>query len=349
MQQELYKNLIIHEIRKETSDVKLFFFDEASRKNISFQAGQYLTFIFEDNGKQSRRSYSLAASPVIEEPLSIGVRRISNGIFSRKLFDKAKIGDTLITLGAGGVFVLPEDIHLYRRLFFFAAGSGIIPIYSLIKTVLYSFPHIQVKLIYSNRSVEKTIFYQALKDLAKNFSDKLDIEFLFSNSRDLWKARLHNDLIIYYLRSYATRELIHSLYYICGPEAYMRMCTFTLQGLQVPAVSIKREIFNTAKPVHISVPPDKGPHEVSIIINKTYHKISVQYPVTILQAAKNNGIVLPYSCEMGRCGNCMATCITGKIWMSNNEVLTEKELNKRLVLTCTGFPIEEDAVISFDQ
>ena len=348
MQEELYKKLIIHEIRKETSDVKLFYFDEAARKNISFKAGQYLTFIFKDKRKEARRSYSLASSPVINEPLSIGIRRISNGVFSRKLFDRAKVGDTLVTLGAGGVFTLPEDIYLYKRLFFFAAGSGIIPIYSLIKTALYSFPHIAVKLIYSNSSVEKTIFYQAFKDLKQIFPDNLDIEFLFSNAGNLFKAHLHTDLISIYLNVYTIDQLTNSLYYICGPEAYMRLCTFTLQGLHIPADNIKKEIFHTVKPIYKTEPPDNAPYDVSIIINEAKYNLTVQYPVTILQAAKNKGIVLPYSCEMGKCGNCMARCISGKIWMSYNEVLTEKELNRGLILTCTGFPIEGDAILSFD-
>jgi ferredoxin-NADP reductase len=348
MQQELYKKLIISKITKETNDVKIFFFDEASRKDISFKAGQYLTFIFQNRGKEARRSYSIASSPVLDEPLAIGVRRISNGMYSRKLFDNAKIGDTLVTLGPGGVFTLPDEVYLYKQFFFFAAGSGIIPIYSLIKTVLYSYSQIEVILIYSNSSIEKTVFYQPLKNLEIAFPDTLRIEFLFSNAGNLFKAHLHSDLISLYLETFSRDAFDKSLYYICGPEAYMRLCTLTLQGLGVPAGNIKKEIFYTSKPVYKIEPPDKSLHTVLIIINETPHTIKVQYPATILQAAKNKGIVLPYGCEVGKCGNCMATCIKGKIWMSYNEVLTEKEINRGLILTCTGFPIETDAIISFD-
>ncbi|MBC7828997.1 MAG: ferredoxin--NADP reductase [Chitinophagaceae bacterium] len=351
MLQDLYKYLIIQTIRKETRDVKLFYFGEEARKVITFNAGQYLTFIFKDQGQEVRRSYSIASSPVIHEPLSFGVRRISNGIFSRKLFDQAKVGDTLITLGAGGLFTLPENIHSVKRLIFFAAGTGIIPIYSLIKTALYPFPpiQIQIKLIYSNRSREDTLFYKPLKDLQDAFPDIFRIEFLFSNATDLLTARLHSELISLYLKIYTPEELADSLYYVCGPEAYMRLCTFTLQGLHIPPDNIKREIFHAAKQVHKAAPPDKNDHEVSIIVNEKMHRLRVRYPVSILQSAKNKGLVLPYSCEIGRCGNCMARCVKGKIWMSYNEVLTEKELNRGLILTCTGFPIEGDAIISFDR
>lgn len=348
MEESLYKKIFITEIRQETNDVKLFYFDETARKSIPFKAGQYLTFVFQNNGKEARRSYSIAASPVIDEPFSIGVRRIINGNFSRKLSDHLKTGHYLVTTGAGGVFTLPDIVHTYKQLFFFAAGTGIIPIYSLIKTVLHTYSNTRVILIYSNSSVEKTMFYQPLKDLQRRFPDTFYIEFLFSNAGNLFKAHLHPELISEYLNFYAVDALHKSLYYICGPEAYMRLCTFTLHGLYIQPENIKKEIFHTSGPIKKIEPPDKTTRVVSITINKKQYEVEVKFPSTILQAAKKKGIFMPYSCETGRCGNCMAKCLKGKIWMSYNEVLTEKELNRGLVLTCTGFPIETDAELSFD-
>ena len=264
------------------------------------------------------------------------------------MFDYARVGHELMTLGAGGVFTLPDDMQHHKQIFFFAAGSGIIPIYSLIKTVLHSTTSIQVILVYSNSAAAITLFYQSLLDLKTKFQSQFEVEFLFSNSFDLTKAHLHSDLISTYLNLYNNDRLENSLYYVCGPQSYMRMCIFTLHGKHIPPGNIKKEIFFTSKPIHRKEPPDKALHEVLIFMNQKEHKIDVRYPTTILQAAKNKGIVLPYSCEVGRCGNCMATCIKGNIWMSYNEVLTEKELSKGLILTCTGFPIHSDAVISFD-
>src|SRR5688500_8746289 len=129
-----YKVLTIREVRNETSEMKLFYFELPQAKQITFKAGQYLTFIFEQAEKEFRRSFSIASSPVIDEPLYIGIKRIPNGNFSRTLFDRAQPGDLLTISGVGGVFTLPDDIGQYRQLFFFAAGSGIVPIYSLIKT-----------------------------------------------------------------------------------------------------------------------------------------------------------------------------------------------------------------------
>lgn len=286
MHQEIYKKLIIQQIRQETSEVKLFYFNDAALPLIPFKAGQYLTFVFYNNGKELRRSYSIVSSPVLNEYLSIGVKRIRNGIFSRQLFDYAKVGDTLITTGAGGIFTLPDNIQVYKQFFFFAAGSGIVPVYSIIKTILYSMPHLEVILIYSNRSVKETMFYQSLKNLKLDFPHNFHLEFLFSDSRNLLNARLHNERISYFLKKYSIDSFDKSLYYLCGPEAYMRLCSFTLQGLFIPAEHIRKEIFHTNKLIHKAEPPDKRSYNVSIIINQSRHAILVKYPITILQAAK---------------------------------------------------------------
>ena len=348
MQTEQYKKLIIRGIVDETNEVRLFYFEESSTRNIHYKAGQYLTFLFDEGGKESRRSYSLASSPLINEPLYIGIKRIPNGNFSRKLFDQAKPGDVLLTTGVGGVFTLPDDVQSYRQFFFFAAGSGIIPIYSLIKTLLYSHTFISIVLVYSNRSQAKAVFYDELNTLQANYPEKLHIEFLFSNTEDLFRARLHAELVALYLDTLAIDKLDNCLYYTCGPEAYMRFCMIVLQGYNIPPQNIKKEIFHTSRPVLKIEPPDQAAYNVSIIKDDMVYDVKVQYPTTILQAARKQGIDLPYSCEVGRCGNCMAICLQGRVWMSYNEVLTERELTKGLVLTCTGFPVGGDARIKVE-
>lgn len=347
--------LTIQAIIQETPDTKSFQF--ISPVPISYKAGQYLTFVFDQHGNEARRSFSLASSPVLNEPLMITVKRIRNGVFSRMLVDRARPGDIVMISGTGGVFTLPDDISSIDQLVFFAAGSGIVPIFSIIKTVLHTLPHIQVYLIYSNRSVEHTIFYRDLQDLQdlrdlrdlRDFESRvhkrLKIEFLFSNSPKLFTARLHVGLIEDFVNKYKLRD---ALFYICGPDAYMRLCTFTLVSLDVPLGNIKKEIFNTSKPVFKIEPPDKGLHKVEIIAGGKQFEIEVQYPDSILKTAKRHHIELPYSCEAGMCGNCMARCISGKVWMSNNEVLTEKELSQGLVLTCTGYPVGGPVELSFD-
>lgn len=339
--EDLYKTLRIKKIKEEIKDFKIFYFDEGDR--IKYKPGQYLTFVYRSHNEEIRRSYSITSSPALNEPLSIGVKRIENGIFSRRLIDNAIINDELLTIGAGGLFVLPGDIENYKQIFLFAAGSGITPIFSLIKTLLYAHEQINVVLIYSNASPEKTIFLNELKKFEKKFSNRFHVKFLFSNIVDLSKARLHRRLIDDFLNVFSIANFSQTLFYICGPESYMRLSTYTLQENDVPKNNIKREDFviNSLRK-RDALPPDKTSHKAHINLNGKALSINVDYPNSILQAAKKMNIVLPYSCEAGRCGSCVAKCIKGKVWHSYNEVLTEKELKQGLVLTCVGHPVDGD-------
>jgi ring-1,2-phenylacetyl-CoA epoxidase subunit PaaE len=336
------KKLQISSVIEEVPGFKTIVF--AAGHDITYKAGQYLTLVHHQNGMEVRRSYSITSTPVRHEPLSIGVKRIANGVFSRLLTDSIKPGDTLLTTGSGGLFVLPENSKQYKQLFFFAAGSGITPIFSLLKTALHVFPQLSLVLVYSNTAPHTAIFLPTLQALQQQFPERFHLELLFSNTFNLLRARLHRNLIFEFLDRFVTPEQDRTLFYICGPESYMRLCTYTLQESGIAAQNIKRENFliHTA-PKSSVLPPDTALHVVRIRMGTAIHDVAVHYPDTILKAAKKAGIVLPYSCEVGRCGNCVATCIRGTVWHSYNEILTEADLHKGLVLTCVGHPVGGDA------
>jgi len=340
----LYKPVIIEQIHNEIEGFKTFTFKNGH--GIEYKAGQYVTFVQQSAPQEIRRSYSVTSSPLLNEPLTIGVKRIANGIFSRQLIDYAKPGDELLTTGAGGLFTLPEDFSNTRQIFFLAAGSGITPIYSLLKTVLHFHPGIHVILIFSNSSQSKTIFFHQLNELNQRFNNQFHLQFLFSGSPNLLMARLNRELLIQLTKAHSICSFDQTLFYLCGPEAYMRMCTYTLQENKVPQDNIRKENFVTElKRLPKIDPPDKDTHLVTIQYGKEIYKLKVNYPDPILQAAKKQNIGLPYSCETGKCGNCAATCIEGNVWLSYNEVLTEKDLANGLTLTCVGHPVGGDVVL----
>lgn len=341
----MYKTITVIDIRNEVEGFKTFYFGGEDARQIQYQAGQYLTLLHSPDDLEIRRSYSIISTPALDEPLAIGVRRIENGLFSRYLLDEVQPGDQLLTTGAAGLFTLPDELSTYKQVFLFAAGSGITPIFSLLKTLLHAHPRLSVVLIYSNRSPEKTIFLEPLQQLAKDFPDRLHIEFLFSINKQLSKARLYRDLLKQLVRQYAQANPDELLCYLCGPEIYMRMCVYGLRQLEVPLENIRREYFISERSTLKIEPPDTSPHQVLIRYGNKEYPLQVQYPESILQAARNRGIALPYSCEVGRCGNCLARCWEGKVWMSYNEVLTEGDLKKGFVLTCVGYPIGGDVVL----
>ncbi len=331
-------SLLIDSIVQDTSDTKSFVLKSVDNL-ISYQPGQFLTLLH-PYSSSIRRSYSLSSHPLLDQYLQITVKRIANGEFSRWLFDRAKVGDHLETIGASGFFTLPDDLSNDVTLFFLAAGSGITPVFSLLKEILFKRKQ-QVVLIYSNRSEKETIFHRELRELEKQFSQRLSILFLFSGDKNLYRARLSITLLTDLVRQHAN-DKTKVLAYLCGPHDYMQMTRITLLTEGIPLENIHTEQFNTDKPIVKELPPDIDQHQVSIEYQGKKCSLNVKYPNTILQTAKLQGIDLPYSCEAGRCGTCAATCVTGKIWMSRNEVLLDKEMEKGRVLTCTGYPVGGD-------
>jgi ring-1,2-phenylacetyl-CoA epoxidase subunit PaaE len=336
--------LTIAAIIPETNDVKSFVFEP--NEAISYSAGQYLTFIFYINNVELRRSYSIASSPLTGEPLQITFKRIPNGAVSRLLFDHYKAGDIMITTGAAGFFVLPPPEASISKLFFFAAGSGIVPVFSMIKTALQLQQCKKVILIYSSRSEKQAIFEKQLQQLQKDYAGFLTVEFLFSIAFDLRSARLNNLLLEQLIRRYQVIIEENSFYYLCGPLSYMRMIEFELRTAGVLAERIRKEHFDTSRPLRNNTPPDTSAHQVIVHINHQVYTLQVQYPVSILSEAKKQHIPIPYSCEAGKCGNCSALCLEGKVWTLYNEVLTEEDLRKGIVLTCNSFPVGGDVVLS---
>lgn len=344
MSQGAYKTVVIGEVREVVGGFKTIVFEEGH--GISWKAGQYLTLVRQEGGGELRRSYSIIASPELGEPLGIGVKRVENGAFSRRLVDEAKPGDRLLTTGAGGLFTLPHTLSDYSQVFFFAAGSGITPVFSLLKTLLHTYASTRAVLVFSNPSPEKTIFYKELKQLEEQFPGRFQPIFLFSNSPDLRYARLYREHLLELLQKHGALPPQPCLFYVCGPEAYMRMCIYTLQEHGVLPDHIKREnfIIPNIRPPQAS-PPDKEAYTATVRNNGGEFQFTSVYPDTLLSSAKKNGVILPYSCESGRCGNCAARCLQGQVWMSYNEVLTPRDLQAGLVLTCVGYPVGGDVVL----
>lgn len=339
-----YKKLFIKQIIAETTDSSTFLLEGGS-SSLQYEAGQFLTLVFLKSGKEERRSYSISSASLLREPLAITVKRVPNGEYSRKLIDTARVGDELITIGVSGFFTLPQDMQDKKEFVFFAAGSGITPVFSLIKTLLAIHPDKKILLIYSNRSPEDTIFSVALKQLATNSHHRFQIVFLFSNSPDIVNARLSNFRLEALLQEHAVKDLDSTLFYMCGPFDYMLMVNISLRAYGVPPAHIRQEHFSTFKTLPRSEPPDKKLHPVELRVGGKVYSFSVQYPVSILQKALQLNIDMPYSCEAGRCGTCVARCVEGKVWMSNNEVLLSEEISRGLVLTCTGYPVGGKVII----
>jgi ring-1,2-phenylacetyl-CoA epoxidase subunit PaaE len=340
------QSVTISGIQEEVPGVKTFHMTFPEGRTPVYKAGQFITLAFTHHGKEERRSFSLSSTPGFDEQLSFTVKRIDNGAYSRLLADRSKPGDQLRILGPSGFFTLPPDIASYQQVFFFAAGIGITPILPLIKTLLYQFRDISIVLVYSNRNQAETVFFEVLTRLASQYMQQLKVVYLFSNAYDLSRARLNKMLVKALLEENRCTTTDKMLFFTCGPYAYMRMVIYALEEYGANRKQIRKEHFDSIeKPAMLPEPPDREPHVVRIVTATGKYNITVHYPQTILQAAKQEGLSLPYSCEAGRCGSCAAICTSGQVWHSYNEVLTDTELRHGSILTCTGYPVGGDAEI----
>lgn len=341
--ESLIKTVRVKRIIQEIPEAKSFFLEGVDGSPLLYAPGQFITLIFPKNdGTEDRRSYSFSTSPETDTTAAITVKKVDNGEYSRKLLDYVKVGDELATIGSSGFFTLPDNVNQFDQLIFLAAGSGITPIFSLIKSAIKRKIKPTITLIYSNRSKESTLFFEELNELQQKNPATFRIEFLFSNSSNLIRARLGKWLLEQLLKEYIATAYSKCLFFLCGPFDYMRMATIVLQTEGTPPENIRKENFAAIKPRFVFEPPDKAAHQVHLEFNGHTYNFTAQYPDSILQSAKKAGIRLPYSCESGQCGTCVATCISGKTWMKNNEVLVDAEVNKGRTLTCTAFPIEGD-------
>ena len=342
----IIKRLKIIKIIQETRDAKTFVLEPLDDWKPDYKPGQFITLIFNTKHGEKRRSYSLSSSSLLNETLSITVKKVDNGEFSRFMLQHLSVGDLLYSSGISGMFILPEKILPSNHFCFLAAGSGIVPCYSLIKTLLASTNN-KITLIYSNKNPEETIFYDALHELKEKYKTRLEIRFLFSVNNNIYQKRLSKWLLEQLVEEYLEKDLSNTLFYLCGPFEYMQTIEITLR-IHTPKENLIKENFSSFPRLILPEPPDKKAHCVTIHINGKEHFLMVQYPKSILATAKENKIELPYSCEAGRCSSCVATCTKGKIWMAYNEVLVDKEVEKGRVLVCQGFPIEGDAELVYD-
>ncbi len=343
---------VISVTRQPTEVIKIEF-ETLNGGKLDYKAGQFLTFVFQVNGRELRRSYSFCSSPDVDEPIAIAVKLVENGEISRFIHHQLQKGDVVEIAEPNGQFIYQPKAENKRTLFLFAAGVGITPLYSILKTALSKEKWSKVVLIYSSRTAEDTLFADEIAIWEADYPTRLSVIHLYSNSKNLLRARLNGFLINQLVKEYMAFEKDEAIFYTCGPVDYMDVCRITLLSSGVKPFQIKRETFvlpedevdeddGTEKII------DKNTYSVTLNFRGEVHHLQIPYPKRILEVALENKINLPYSCSGGVCSTCTATCISGKVRMDYNEVLTDDEVLRGRVLVCTGHPMENGTTISWE-
>ncbi|CAM4236946.1 ring-1,2-phenylacetyl-CoA epoxidase subunit PaaE [Pedobacter westerhofensis] len=316
-----------------------------------YEAGQFLTVLFVVNGKEIRRSYSICSSPDVDEPLSIAVKLVENGEISKHLHHKTAVGDLFTALAPNGLFTYHPVEEIRRTVFLFAAGVGITPVFSILKTALVKEKYTRVVLIYSNRSQSSTLFFDELNIWQQKYPERFKLIYLFSDAKRLQFARLNSFLIQELVAANLEFDQADALCYTCGPIDYMVTCRISLLAMGYCLDQIKKETYfipddeaddddMTEKEVS-----DKNTYTVVLEYNQQTYQLEVPWYKRILQVALEHEINVPYSCRAGICSSCVATCTSGHVRMDYNEILTDQEMAQGRVLICTGHPTENNTRI----
>ncbi|MBN8858288.1 MAG: iron-sulfur cluster-binding domain-containing protein [Sphingobacteriales bacterium] len=344
-------NLRIAGIVQETATAVSFLLEDTAGNDIVYKPGQFLTLIFNHGLHEVRRSYSISSPPGNNNQVRITVKRVHNGEISRLLLDHYHTGDIIKAAFPAGMFVLDDNkADKARDIFFLAAGSGISPVFSLLTSILHNTRNTSVVLAYQNHSERETIFRSELEEIAEKFSDRFKwYDFVSYPEADRHSSMRLNNEILEALIPAATRyQPADTVFFVCGPPSFMRMCQFTILLMGYRAAQIKKEYFviNTPPPPPLIV----NPVERMVKVEGTREDIyfTTVYPSTILESALEKGIALPYSCRGGRCSTCVAKCAGGEVVMSMNDVLTEADIRDGLVLTCVGYAVT-DIVLTYRQ
>lgn len=322
----------------ETPDTVSYVLEEVNGQPVTWDAGQSITLLFYHHGHEIRRSYSICTAPGIDKHVAITVKKKVNGEISRYILSNWQRGTMVTSLPPAGRFIIETEPVQKRHIWFIAAGSGITPILALIKKLLCNEPESHITLIYQNHDERSIIFNKVLQELAIQHAHRFNRIDLLSNpiDADTKPARLNNWLLEQLVNA-NKKPSGPSLFYTCGPEPFMRMAQFTLRVMGIQEEQLRKEHF-VIEPIRkpaFTMP--STPFTVVLHYAQQTHEFTATWPDTILQAAQKNGITLPYSCNTGRCATCAAHCRKGSVTMSNNEVLTDTDLQVGLVLTCTGY------------
>ncbi|MEM8753745.1 MAG: 1,2-phenylacetyl-CoA epoxidase subunit PaaE [Pseudomonadota bacterium] len=350
-----FHRLKIAAVRPETSDAVAIRFEvpAALADDYAFTPGQYLTLRAEIDGEDVRRSYSIC-SPLGDEALEVGVKRIEGGAFSSHAMT-LKAGDELDVMTPQGRFLAPiGGAHDYLLL---AAGSGVTPMVSIARSVLEGEPESRVTLLYANRTTDSVMFREAFDDLKDRFMTRFRLTHVMDEETqdlELFNGRLDAEK----LATMATRGLIEpkeaDAVYVCGPQPMIEAASKALGELGVDEARIKHELFTPAGGMPTasaaSKPkPVEGGARVEVVLDGARRSFSVDPAAeTVLEAASRAGLELPYSCAGGMCCTCRCKVAEGEASMDLNYSLEPWELEAGYTLACQTRPTTPRLVLDFD-
>lgn len=329
---------------EETDDARSLVFDVPAdrRTEFAYEPGQFLTLrVPSDRTGSVARCYSLASSPFTHEPPKVTVKRTRDGYASHWLCDNVAVGDTIEVLPPAGVFTLS---NLDDDLLLFAAGSGITPVISILKSALTRGSG-RVTLVYANRDEKSVIFARELRELSARHSDRLSVTHWLESVQGLPTAAQ--------LAAAIPGHRDHSVY-VCGPKPFMDAVHDAAARSGIPPHRVHAETFTSlsgdpfAEVVLAESDTDCAEAAtVSVGLDGVEHEFRWPRSATLVDVLLAKGLNVPFSCREGECGSCAAVLRAGEVDMGNTSVLGEEDIAEGYILACQARPISENLSIEF--
>lgn len=353
-----FHSLTIKKIQQETPDCVSVEFDvpETLQSVFQFTQGQSLTMRATIHGEEVRRTYSICSSP-LDKQLKVAIKKVEGGLFSRFANEELKKGDTLDVMQPMGKFYTALNATQHKNYIAFAAGSGITPVLSLIKTTLATEPLSNFTLVYGNKTRSSIIFFEELEGLKNKYMDRFTLIHVLSREKtdaaiSFGRITVEKLIDLSKLIDIANTDE----FFICGPEEMIFTVSDFLTSKSINKKKIHFELFTSPNQKKI-----ERNNIVSGVDNAATSKITIKVDgrsfdidlllnsdTTILDAALKQGADLPYACKGGMCCTCKAKLIEGEVMMDVHWGLEEEEIEQGYILTCQSHPKTEKVVVDFD-
>lgn len=357
--------LTVKNTTQETADATTVTFSVPAelRKDFDYTQGQYLTLIFNLKSGEARRAYSMCSSPT-EDDIAVTVKRVEGGLISNHICDNVTAGTTVNVLPPDGRFYTKLDETAKKTYYFFAAGSGITPVYSIIKTILEKEPKSTVHLLYGNRNEDSVIFKEGLNRAAKRYAGQFTVTHIlsqpkrekagglfgaFKKGKISWTGavgRIDERMVNEFLEKNPDINK-NAEYFICGPGAMIDTAEKALLRKGIDEKNIHTERFTVTKDTENQIAGTDGA-TAKITLDGKVTEVDVPADKTILDVLIEAKINPPYSCTSGACSTCMAKVTKGEAKMDACFALDDDEVEEGYILTCQAHPVTDEIELTFD-
>lgn len=356
MTEQHFHTLTVARKDQETADAVSLVLDIPAeyQELYQFKQGQHLVMRAMINGEEVRRNYSIC-SGVNDGELRVGIKKIEGGAFSSYANDVLQSGDAIEVMPPEGSFNTPLDANHRKHYLGFAAGSGITPILSILKSTLAAEPNSQFTLVYGNKNVANIMFRETILGLKNQYPQRFQFISILSREQsqaDILNGRIDADKVTLLADKVLEVSAVAEAF-ICGPQEMTEAVRDTLVAKGMNRDNIHFELFGVtqAAKVEIKTGEAAGPvRHVAVVVDGMQTNIEVaEGGVNILDAALNAGADLPFACKGGVCCTCRAKVVEGEVKMDVNYALEDWEVEQGFVLTCQCHPLTDNVVINFDE